>query len=428
MNAPMKKNQMTFDDQTNAAWMQRLTAVECRDSSYKPKKNPLVFAKARGSLVWDVEGKEYIDLCAGFGALPLGHNSEALQSVLQEHSSEINAVDHAMGDVYPSDEKILFLETLQSALPKAYTLGAVALSGGQCVELALKTAMLATKKCGFVVFDDGYHGLDLGVLPLTAREDFRAPFESWLVAGNVVRIPYGTNRSELEEAIHRLKKNCGGLAAIVAEPMQGRAGIITPPDGWLSMLSETAHHHGGLLILDEVFTGFGRIGLLTTAETVDADLLCFGKAIGGGFPISACFGKESVMNAWPESPGEALHTGTFFGHPFSAAVGRRTVLAIIEQKLAARAVRLGEHAREYLKAALRDSNEITAIRGQGLMIGIECRQPGAAALAMDALRAEGIIVLPSGSSGQVLSITPALNIEDDLFQFALETISRYLLQ
>ena len=416
----------TFSGGANSSWMARLAAVECRDSSYKPKKNPLVFAKARGSLVWDVEGKEYIDLCAGFGALPLGHNSEALQSVLAQHGSEINAVDHAMGDVYPSDEKILFLEALRGALPKAYTKGAVALSGGQCVEIALKTAMLATKKFGFIVFDDAYHGLDLGILPLTAREDFRGPFQPWIAANNVVRIPYGADRAAVEVAIQLLKKNCGGLAAIVAEPMQGRAGIVLPRVGWLSMLGEAAHAHDGLLILDEVFTGFGRIGSLTSATSVDADLLCFGKAIGGGFPISACFGKETVMNAWPESPGEALHTGTFFGHPFSAAVGRNTVRAILEQNLAERAVRVGDAARDYLKSKLAGSAQVTSIRGLGLMIGIECRTAGAAATAMDDLRGEGIIILPSGSSGSVLSVTPALNIEETLFKTALERVSRYL--
>ena len=135
---------------TNADLMTRLKAVECRDSTYKPKSTPLVFARAKGSVVWDVEGKSYIDLCAGFGALPLGHASEALLAVTREFENAEPMVEHAMGDVYPSEEKILFLETLRSLMPDSYKLGALALSGGQAVEIALKTAMLATKNSGFI--------------------------------------------------------------------------------------------------------------------------------------------------------------------------------------------------------------------------------------------------------------------------------------
>ena len=151
----------------NQDFLDRLKIVECHDSTYRPGKSPLVFSKAKGSLIWDVDGKEYIDLCAGFGALALGHASEALLEVTKEFSGERPMVEHAMGDVYPSEEKILFLETLKSLLPSQYEIGALALGGGQAVEIALKTAMLYTKKSGFIVFDDAYHGLDLGVLPIT---------------------------------------------------------------------------------------------------------------------------------------------------------------------------------------------------------------------------------------------------------------------
>ena len=186
---------------TNKNLMDRLKSAECRDSTYRPKTDPVVFAKAKGSLVWDVEGREYIDLCAGFGALPLGHASEALCAVTEAFQEAKPMIEHAMGDVYPSEEKILFLETLKSMLPSSYTLGAVALSGGQAVEIALKTAMLSTGHSGFIVFSDAYHGLDLGVLPLTAREDFRAPFKNWLAEDHVIRLPYGASIELVESAV-----------------------------------------------------------------------------------------------------------------------------------------------------------------------------------------------------------------------------------
>ena len=233
-------------------------------------------------------------------------------------------------------------------------------------------------------------------------------------------MPYGASKEEITKGISKLKT--AGLAAIIAEPIQGRAGVNSPPRGWLTMLSEIAHEHFGLLILDEVFTGFGRIGTLSSAAEANADISCFGKAIGGGFPISACFAKERIMNAWPESPGEAIHTGTFFGHPFSAAVGRRTILAIKEQELANRSKILGKEIKIWLSEALKESALVKDIRGEGLFLGIEYTVPGFAAVLMDKLRERGVIALPSGATGAVLSITPALNIPEDILFDALAHI------
>ncbi len=408
----------------NQDFLDRLKIVECHDSTYRPEKSPLVFSKAKGSLIWDVDGKEYIDLCAGFGALALGHASEALLEVTKGFSADRPMVEHAMGDVYPSEEKILFLETLKSLLPSKYEIGALALGGGQAVEIALKTAMLYTKKSGFIVFDDAYHGLDLGVLPLTAREDFSGPFKNWLIDGHVERLPYGAGNDQLLSAIKKLS-HCG-LAAIVAEPIQGRAGVRPPPKGWLSMLADVAHAAGGLLILDEVFTGFGRLGKISTAEDVDADISAFGKAIGGGFPMSACFAKKNIMAAWPESSGEAIHTGTFFGHPFSAAVGRRTLIQIKNQNLMVRSLDLGDKVKGWLCAAIGHHPLVKDIRGQGLMIGVEFAKPGLAAKLMDDLREKGVVALPSGNTGATLSITPALNIPEDLLKQGIERLAQCL--
>ena len=406
---------------SNGAWINRLNAVECRDSTYKPKTSPLVMAKAQGSVILDSEGKSYIDLCAGFGALPLGHNSQALQEVVSLYSGQTMApIEHAMGDVYPSEDKILFLESIAGALPPRYSKGAVALSGGQSVEIALKTAMLHTKKSGFIVFDDAYHGLDLGVLPLTAREDFRAPFTKWTRETNVIRLAYGATRSELEAAAQKLGPH--GLAAIVVEPVQGRAGVRPAATGWLSILKDICRKYDGLLILDEVFTGFGRIGKITSAEECDADVLCFGKAIGGGFPISACFAKEAVMASWPESTGEALHTGTFFGHPFSAAVGHRTLQIIKRDSLVSRSESVGKWAQDHLKEVLSGNSRVLEIRGSGLMLGVEFKAVGFAAKLMDDLRVMGVIALPSGATGATLSITPALNIPKELLVKAIGLI------
>lgn len=409
---------------TNQEFMKRLCAIECHDSTYSPKDHPLVFSKARGSLVWDVEDHEYIDLCAGFGALPLGHASQPLLSVMGQFNNVIPPIEHGMGDVYPSEEKILFLETLKSMLPPQFAKGAVALGGGQAVEIALKTAILATAKTGFIVFENGYHGLDLGVLPLTARQDFRQPFQEWLAEERVIRLAYGCDQAQLEKGIKSLGNF--GLAAIVVEPIQGRAGVKLPSDGWLSMLAEVAHANDGLLVLDEIFTGFGRLGHITVGEKVDADVLCFGKAIGGGFPVSACFAKAHIMDAWPQSAGEAIHTGTFFGHPFSLGVGRRTLEEISRLDLCGRANKVGSMAKNWLLSNLSKNTKVKEIRGHGLMIGIEFNEPFFAATMMDRLRSRGVIALPSGTQGQVLTFSPALNIPENLLLSAFERLAECL--
>lgn len=389
-----------------------------------PAKDPLVFCRANGSLIWDVEGREFIDLCAGFGALALGHASEPLRDVAKTFSEENPPIEHGMGDVYPAEEKILFLEALRSMLPPSFTTGALALGGGQAVEIAMKTAMLSTGKTGFIVFEEGYHGLDLGVLPLTARNDFRAPFKEWLAEERVVRVPYGCSVQRIEDAVKQLAPH--GLSAIVVEPLQGRAGVKLPPVGWLTMLAQAAHAEGGLLILDEIFTGFGRLGQITAAETVDADILCFGKAIGGGFPVSACFAKKHVMNAWPKSTGEAIHTGTFFGHPFSLAVGRRTLREIAKLNLCQRSRELGERAKRKLNDKIGSNPKVKEIRGQALMMGVEFHETGFGAKIMDELRKAGVIALPSGRDGRVLSLSPALNIPEDTLFEAIDRLAQCL--
>jgi 4-aminobutyrate aminotransferase/(S)-3-amino-2-methylpropionate transaminase len=234
----------------------------------------------------------------------------------------------------------------------------------------------------------------------------------------VVRLPWNASLDELNEAASALSHV--GLAGILVEPLQGRAGVRTPAPEFLGRLQSFSKKKQALFILDEVFTGFGRTGRL--CADVCADLVCFGKAIGGGFPLSACVGRKEVMDAWPVCTSEALHTGTFFGHAFSCSVGALTIESILKEKLAVRARVLGKQVQSYLREQLKDDPRVKEIRGDGLMIGIEFTEAGLGAVLMESLRAQGVIVLPSGPDGRVLSITPALNIPENLLHEALDKI------
>ena len=403
--------------------METLQRWESRDASYTQAQPPLVFERARGSRVWDAEGRAFIDMCAGFGVLSLGHNSQVQAEVFRSTVDE-GWVVHGMGDVYPSRDKIEILALLGSLLPSYLAKGSLALSGGQAVELAVKTALLASRKRGFITFEGSYHGLDLGILPLTSRQDFKDPFQAWLADHYVKELPFACPLALVEAAIE--KQNASGsygCAAIIVEPIQGRAGIRIPPDGWLKSLSELCKKHKVLLIFDEIYTGLGRCGQLSFADQIDCDILCLGKALGGGLPLSACFARKEVMDCWPLNQGEAIHTGTFFGHPLSCRLGQATLRAIVQGELLTRARVFGETMREDLRRRLGSHPSLHAIRGQGMMIGIELKQAGMGARWMDVLRAHGVIALANGMAGQGLALTPALNLPEADWQEALEILT-----
>lgn len=395
----------------NDEWLGRLKAIECRDATFAAKDPSLVMAKAKGSLIYDADGNEFIDLCAGFGALALGHHPEAQQQVYRNRLAEGPApITHAMGDVYPSVAKVELIEALRELLPAELERIALALTGAQAVELAVKTAVLATQRAGFITFQGGYHGLDLGILPLTSRQDFKAPFQKYTANDVVETLPWHAAAAEIDQAVERLQARGLGLAGVLVEPVQGRAGMRPAGKAWLELLRSSADRHDALLIYDEVFAGLGRTGRITFASEVPADLVCFGKALGGGFPLSACAGTRAAMDAWPESPGEALHTGTFFGHPFSCEMARATLAEIKRADLSARSRDVGAQAKAWLQTALGHHPAVAEIRGEGLMLAVAFREAGTGVRLMDHLRGHGVIALCAGERGEVLSITPALTI------------------
>jgi 4-aminobutyrate aminotransferase-like enzyme len=210
------------------------------------------------------------------------------------------------------------------------------------------------------------------------------------------------------------------IGAILVEPIQARGGINIPPPEFLPLLRKLCDEHGALLILDEIYTGFGRTGKWFACEhsgTVP-DLICLGKALTGGFPLSACVGRADVMDAaWPASTGEAIHTSTFLGHPVGCAMALAQIAEIKKLKLAERAAELGKFLLTEL-ASIQNSKLKTqnSIRGLGLMVGVELNLPNgkpatkAALAAIKKLLHRGYIFLPEGEHASVISFTPPLTI------------------
>jgi len=384
---------------------------------------PIVWERARGVHVWDADGKKYLDLTAAFGVAAAGH---ANPRVVRAGQRQMARLLHAMGDVHPSARKAELARELSRITFERWGGGKksgkviFSNSGFEAVESALKTALLATGKPGVIAFEGAYHGLGYGALNATHRNFFRSPFRSQLREfGCFVPFPGAPSAlKDLEAHVHALLRH-EEIGAILVEPVQGRGGINVPPAEFLPMLRKLCDEFGTLLILDEIYTGFGRTGKWFACEHsgVTPDLICLGKALTGGFPLSACVGRADLMDAaWPASHGEALHTSTFLGHPVGCAMALVQIQEIGRLNLCERSARLGEFLLGELQSKIPRSKFQVAVRGLGLMAGVELRLADGTPVADAVMQAvktmlqRGFILLPEGGHGNVISFTPPLTI------------------
>jgi 4-aminobutyrate aminotransferase-like enzyme len=373
----------------------------------------VVFATARGSNVVDVDGNRYVDLVAGFGSMLLGHGHPSILRVLELQSARLL---QALGDVYPSDAKIALMERLAALYPKPNGRVLLGQSGADSVTAALKTAMLVTGKPGVVAFRGAYHGLSYAPLSVCGlRESYRAPFAEQLSA-HAAFIDFPSDEASaarvLEDARAAFSKSDAG--AVIVEPVLGRGGCVVPPPGFLASLAEIARERGALFIADEIWTGLGRAGsmLRTGSEGVVADLICLGKGLGGGLPMSACIGSDEVMSAWRRDP-EVVHTATFAGAPLAAATAIATLDVLSREKLVQRSRDVGAIFLDALRTALSGIAGVEAVRGAGLMIGVDLGpKPGAASHVMKRLLERGYLVSTGGGGREVVVLTPPLTISE----------------
>lgn len=379
-----------------------------RESESGADQDPIVWQRAHGSNVEDVDGNIYVDLSSGFGVAAIGHSHPAIQSTILAQSSRLL---HALGDLHPSDRKVELLERLCGIAPWKEARAVLSLSGSEAVEVALKTAALHSHKPGVLAFDGGYHGLAYG--PLSAcgyAASFRAPFAAQLNPA-VYLHPFGQDPGPLPSDV----------GAILVEPIQGRGGVHRAPPSFLRALRKRADDAGALLIVDEIFTGLGRCGTRFVSGD-QSDLLCIGKALGGGVPISACLGKSSIMDAWASDGvgGEAIHTGTFYGNPLGCAAALATLDVLEEENLAERALEVGAR----FATALCPFGEV---RGEGLMLGLVPKQGDNNVLPLvRRLLEHGFITLPAGTQAEVLQLVPPLNIPEPLLHAFVETLAEVL--
>jgi len=291
-------------------------------------------------------------------------------------------------------------------------------SGADALTAAMKTAVLATGRSGVVAFHGAYHGLSYA--PLAAcglRASFRDPFARQL-NGDVTFAPFPDRESKLDEAMavvtHALGR--GDVGAVLVEPILGRGGCVVPPPALLPSLRKACDEIGALLVCDEVWTGLGRSGawLASVEAGVVPDVICLGKGLGAGLPISACIGSDRAMRAWEAHGGGAIHTATHFGAPLVCAAAVAALGALEEARLPERAHAVGARWMGTLQDATAGLG-VVDVRGRGLMVGVALEGGASRALAVTrGLLERGWIVVTGGAQGDVLTLTPPLDIDERL--------------
>ena len=425
-----------------------LARYESPNVTYRAPDFPVFWEEARGANVRDVDGNVYVDLTSAFAVAGPGHAHPRIVRAIQAQAGRLL---HGMGDVHPPAIKVDLLRALAEVAPGGLTRSVLASSGAEAVEAALKTAVMATGKPRVLAFHGSYHGLTYRALSVSGREDFRAPFASQLGAPGVFvpypyayRSPFGDDAEEVGAAvlwyIEHVLDTPGtaheGIGAILVEPIQARGGDVVPPDDFLPGLRRICDQRGLLLILDEIYTGFGRTGRWFACEHwgVVPDLMVVGKGLTGGFPFAACIGTDAVMGAWPVSTGEAIHTSTFLGHPVGCAAALASIAVLREERLVERSAELGARMMARLAEMTADHPRVGEVRGRGMMIGVELvrdrgtREPApelAGRMMVEGLR-RGLLLLGGGIHGNVLSLSPPFVLTDEQADHALGVIGEIL--
>lgn len=410
----------------------------------------IFWKRASGTNVWDADGNRFLDLTSAFGVAGLGHTHEAIQEALRQQSGELL---HAMGDVHPAALKPALCQKLSEMTFERWGVGPgktiLGNSGFEAVEAALKTSMLHSGKSGVIAFQGAYHGLGYGALEVAGIPTFREPFRrqlgefaTLLPFPHCAHCPYDVHEAfrleggvfpncsslclaKLEEEIYRAIEQ-REIGCILVEPIQGRGGVVVPPLDFLRMLRRICDSEKILLILDEIFTGLNRTGQLFACDhsKVVPDMICVGKALTGGFPLSACIGRATVMDAWPESTGEALHTSTFLGNPLGCAMA---LAALEEHSRPEVSLHVQERGRK-LRAALNTlrSPDLRHVRGVGLLQGVEFETSRETLEMMRRGLRDGMILLPDSPRADVLALTPPFGITDEEIDWSVGKLQEYL--
>lgn len=368
--------------------------------------------EAEGSIIRDIDGKEYIDCLGGYGVFSLGHR----------HPRVVEAVKKQL-DTMPLSSKVLFNKPMAdlSALLAEITPGElqysfIVNSGTEAVEGALKLARIHTGRSKIISTINSFHGKTLGALSATGRDLFRDPFKPLL--NGFEHVPFND--------ITALRKVIDNeTAAVIIEPIQGEGGIIVPCDDYLPAVRKLCDEYGTLLICDEVQTGLGRTGKMFAVDHYDVvpDILVTAKALGGGvMPIGAFTAKPPIWEQYIASP--FLHTSTFGGNPLACIAAIAAIHVLQDESIVQRSATTGAYFLEKLIALKQTFPDvIQEVRGKGLMIGIELTKEGIGGLLMSEMINKGVLVAYTLNNPKVIRIEPPLIISRELVDVVMKALA-----
>jgi putrescine aminotransferase len=371
----------------------------------------------QGALLKDLLGREFIDCLGGYGIFSAGIN----------HPRIVKAVLAQLGRIALNSQELL--EPWRAALARLLarlTPGELNCcffinNGTDAVEGAIKLARLYTKRNTFLSTLGGFHGKSLGSLSLMGKASFREPFLGGLQ--DVRFAPYG-DACALEAEFAKAEAVGTPIAAFVVEPVQGEAGAIVPPDDYLPKARELCTRYGALLIADEIQTGMGRTGKLWGVDhwNVEPDILCLGKSLGGGImPLSAFISTPAIWEVLIPNP--VLHSTTFGGNPIACAAGIAAINVTLEEDLAGQAALKGEFLLKELGALrIKYPTVLSAVRGKGLLIGLEFPSDLIGYRVAGALFRRGVLVAGTYSKARTVRIEPALDIPMHLLSEMLDRL------
>lgn len=382
-------------------------------SNYYPL--PIVIEKGEGAWVYDVKGKKYLDMLSAYSALNQGHRHPRIIDALIEQAGKTTITSRAFHNetMGPFLKKLCKVSGYEQALPMN--------TGAEAVETGLKAARkwgllkkgVPENEAEIIVCDNNFHGRTITIISFSTEEQYRYGFGPF--TPGFVNVPFG-DADALEKAI------TPNTVAILAEPIQGEAGVLVPPDGYLAKMRELATKHNVLMMLDEIQTGLARTGKMFAYQYEDAkpDVLILGKALGGGvYPVSAILSDHDVMDVF--GPGD--HGSTFGGNPLGSAVGKAALDVLIDENLADRALELGSYFRENLQKI--QSPIVKEIRGKGLLIGVEVKKEcGSARPYCEHLMEEGLLCKETHQ--QTIRFAPPLIVTKGEIDWALERIAKVL--
>ncbi|MGA5690145.1 ornithine--oxo-acid transaminase [Cytobacillus pseudoceanisediminis] len=373
---------------------------------------PIVISKAEGVWVEDPEGNKYMDMLSAYSAVNQGHRHPKIIQALKDQADRVTLTSRAFHNdqLGPWYEMICKLTNKEMALPMN--------TGAEAVETAIKAARrwaydvkgVADNQAEIIACIGNFHGRTMTAVSLSSEEEYKRGFGPMLPG--IKLIPYG-DLDALKEAITE------NTAAFLIEPIQGEAGIVIPPEGFLKKAYETCKENNVLFIADEIQAGLARSGKMFACEweDVDPDMFILGKALGGGvFPISCVVANKDVLGVF--NPGS--HGSTFGGNPMACAVSVASMNVLVEEKLAERSLKLGEYFMNKLKEI--NNPVIKEVRGRGLFIGVELNEP--ARKYCEELKEQGLLCKETHDT--VIRFAPPLVISEEELDWAIERINKVL--